>query len=166
MDSKTGPRRDNRPLGDPGSAAFTLDKYPFYLLNRTVSRYNGVIERRLRGVGLDIPAWRVLMVLGEHAPRGIGEIADACVINLSTMMRIIGRMRKAGLVTSAPRKDDARVTEVSLTEEGTAKLTAARAVTRPIYDDLIAGFSAQEFDRLIGYLDRLFNGLERMSERE
>ena len=40
--------KDPRKLGDPGTAAFHVDKYPFYLLNRLVSRYNVIIESRLR----------------------------------------------------------------------------------------------------------------------
>ena len=47
--------KDPRKLGDPGTAAFHVDKYPFYLLNRLVSRYNVIIESRLREIGLDIP---------------------------------------------------------------------------------------------------------------
>lgn len=35
---------DNRVLADPGASAFQVRKYPFYLLNRLVSRYNVVIE--------------------------------------------------------------------------------------------------------------------------
>lgn len=155
---------DARHLGDPGSAAFQLDKYPFYLLNRAVSRYNVVIEARLRTIELDIPNWRVLMVLGERAPRSIGQIAAACVINLSTMMRIIGRMKRAGLVTSAASSTDARVTEVSLTALGRAKLEKARVITSPIYQAVIEGFSARDFDQMIRLLNRLHGNLGLVPE--
>lgn len=56
--------------GNPGAAAFRVKRYPFYLLNRLVSRYNSIIDARLRAIGLDIPSWRVLMILGEKSPRG------------------------------------------------------------------------------------------------
>ena len=70
---------DLRQLGNPGTPAFQLNKYPFYLLNRAVSRYNAIIEKRLRGIGIDIPTWRVLMILGEAAPRSVSQIAEAAV---------------------------------------------------------------------------------------
>jgi DNA-binding MarR family transcriptional regulator len=155
-----GKNADQRRLGDPGSDAFRVDRYPFYLLNRTVSRYNLVIGGRLKAIGLDIPNWRVLMVLGEQAPRSIGQIAEASVINLSTMMRIIGRMADAGLILSAPSTEDARVTEVFLTDLGRTKLAEARAATAPIYASLIAGFSAADFDRMIRLINRLHDNLE------
>jgi DNA-binding MarR family transcriptional regulator len=154
---------DSRVLGDPGTASFHLEKYPFYLLNRAVSRYNVIIGGRLRTIGLDIPTWRVLMILGEQAPRSIGQIAEAAVINLSTMMRIIQRMEQAGLVSSAANAADARVTDVYLGEMGTVKLAEARRVTAPIYAGLIAGFSRQEFDRFIAMMNKLQGNLDRMS---
>ena len=93
---------DHRTQGDPGTAAFQVERYPFFLINRLASRYNATIEPRLRDIGLDIPNWRVLMILGEHAPRGVRDIAEAAVIPLSTMTRIVQRMAAADLVTLTP----------------------------------------------------------------
>jgi len=150
---------DQRPIGDPGSDGFQVDRYPFYLLNRALGRYNAVILSRLRAIDLDIPNWRVLMVLGEHSPRGIGQISEASVIKLATMMRILQRMTDAGLVSSAPSTDDARVTNVSLTDAGRVKLAQARSATAPVYAAAIKSFSAADFDRLIALLGRLHNNL-------
>ena len=150
---------DGRILGDPGAPGFQVERYPFYLLNRTVSRYNTLIDAALKGIGLDIPYWRVLMILGEASPRGVGQIAEAAVINLSTMTRIIQRMEAAGLVSGRPSADDARVTEVGLTAEGERKAEAARAITAPFYADVIKGFSARDFDQLTRLLNRLHDNL-------
>jgi DNA-binding MarR family transcriptional regulator len=151
---------DLRPFGNPGSEDFRLDAYPFYLLNRAASRYNVVIESELRGIGIDIPTWRVLMILGEHAPLAIGQVARSAVINLSTMMRIVERMTKAGLVETAPSDTDGRVTEIALTDEGRGKLAAARDVTAPLYEKIIRGFSATDFARMLDMLGRLHDNLD------
>jgi DNA-binding MarR family transcriptional regulator len=150
---------DARQLGDPGQPSFQVEKYPFYLLNRLVSRYNQVIGSGLKTIGIDIPTWRVLMILGERAPRGTAEIADAAVINISTMTRIIQRMSRAGLVECGTLEQDGRVTEVSLTRVGELKLCEARAVTAPVYARIIAGFSSREFDRLVDSLNRMYANL-------
>ena len=150
---------DARVLGDPGTAAFSVAHYPFYQLNRVVSRYTIVIEARLRALGLDVPGWRVLMILGEASPRSTGEIAQAAVINLSTMTRIIGRMARAGLVRQGRRAGDARVREVYLTDEGVAMLARAREATAPVYGAAIAGFSEAEFVALLGLLARMHENL-------
>jgi DNA-binding MarR family transcriptional regulator len=150
---------DPREMGDPSSENFRVAAYPFYQLNKTVSRYNIVIETELRAIGLDIPSWRVLMVLGEASPRSVGEISKAAVINLSTMTRIVERMMKAGLVQRAPSGADGRVTDVIMTGEGRAKLAQARARTAPVYRRAIAGFSARDFSRLLQLMGRLHDNL-------
>lgn len=151
--------KDLRPNGDPGSDLFQVEAYPFYLLNRAVSRYNVVIEAELRSIDIDIPFWRVLMILGEQSPLAIGQVARSAVINLSTMMRVIERMEKAGLVSTQPFEEDRRITAVTLTEAGQAKLIAARKATAPIYRKLIKGFSAGDFSRLLTLLNRLHDNL-------
>src|SRR5579859_1236844 len=135
---------DARRFGDPGSEDFRVDSYPFYLLNRTVSRYNIVIEGELRSIGIDIPTWRVLMILGEHSPQPIGQVAKSAVINISTMMRIVERMTKIGLIAGTPSDADGRVTDLSLTGIGRLKLAAARKITAPFYRKVIRGFSASD----------------------
>ncbi len=147
-------------LGDPGTPAFSVSHYPFFQLNRLASRYNVVIEARLRALGLDVPGWRVLMILGEANPRGTGEIAQAAVINLSTMTRVVARMARAGLVRLGRRAGDARVREVHLTEAGAEMLGRAREATAPVYAAAIKGFSQSEFAALLALLGRMHDNLE------
>jgi DNA-binding MarR family transcriptional regulator len=155
---------DARRLGDPGTPAFQIEKYPFYLLNRVVSRYNAIIDQKLRAITIDIPTWRVLMVLGESSPRSIGQISEAAVINLSTMMRIIQRMRAAGLVRCASRPDDRRVTEAFLTPLGARKLEAARGITSPVYEQIIRGLSEKQFLEIIGHLNHIYSNLTSIDD--
>lgn len=152
--------KDLRPFGDPGSESFQVDRYPFYQLNRVAGRYNVVIDAELRRIDVDIPTWRVLMILGETCPQTIGQVAKLAVINLSTMMRIAERMEKAGLIKSAGSAADGRITELTLTAAGRTKLAAARKVTAPIYQRLIRGFSASDFSQLLDLLQRLYDNLE------
>ncbi|MEX0300578.1 MAG: MarR family transcriptional regulator, partial [Kordiimonas sp.] len=44
--------------------SFELEKWPFYLITRTSSTYMKTLEAELKGGDLDIPSWRVLMLLG------------------------------------------------------------------------------------------------------
>ncbi len=151
--------KDPRKQADPGSAAFQVDQYPFYLLNRLVSRYNLVIGAELRTIGLDIPYWRVLMVLGQHSPRSVGQLAKVAVIPVSTMTRIVQRMAGAGLICSTPLESDNRVIEVALTAHGRDKLAEARTRTAPIYAQVIDGFSIEQFEGLTASLNALHDNL-------
>lgn len=151
---------DLRPLGDPGSEHFRVDCYPFYLLNRAVGRYNVVIEANLKRIGIDVATWRVLMILGESAPQPIGQVAKLAVINLSTMMRIVERMTRAGLIETEQSHSDRRITQLDLTAAGRKKLGAARKVTAPIYHRVIDKFTAKDFSVLLTLLNRLYDNLE------
>lgn len=144
---------------NPGTDSFRVERYPFYLLNRLVARYNQVIEARLRSIGLDIPSWRVLMILGEKSPRGARVLAQSAVIPISTMTRIVQRMEAATLVVAAPDPDDGRITLVDLTPMGRDKLAEARRETAPVFEHLVAGFDIAEFERLIEMLGRLHHNL-------
>jgi len=108
---------------------------------------------------LDIPFWRVLMILGEQAPRGVGDISEAAVINLSTMTRIVQRMARKKLVRCTRRNDDYRITDVFLTALGKRKLAAARKITAPVFAAAIGDFSEREFSDTIEALDRLYTNL-------
>lgn len=155
---------DSRTLGDPGTPLFKVDKYPFYQINRVAGRYNALIDARLRQIGIDVPSWRVLMILGEAMPRSVSQIAERAVINLSTMMRIIQRMQRDGMVVTGRHPEDARVTEVTLTRLGEDRLSEARKITAPIYKELIEGFSERDFDMLIALMERLSGNLARIAD--
>lgn len=140
---------------DPGSSAFKVERYPFYLLNRTASRYNSRMEAALRPLGLDVPAWRVLVILGEASPRGAGEIAEQAVIPISTMTRILQRMARAGLVSVLPQPGDRRARVVALTGRGAAVLDQARPLAGGLFAQATDGFNGDDLDALKGLLDRL-----------
>ena len=150
---------DLRALGDPGAEQFKVDCYSFFQLNRILGRYNVVIEAELKKIDIDIPTWRVLMVLGEKSPQPLGQIAKMAVINLSTLMRIIERMSQAKLVESSSSPTDGRINQLGLTPAGRKQLAAARALTAPIYQKLIRDFSAKDFSNLLTLLNRLYTNL-------
>jgi DNA-binding MarR family transcriptional regulator len=155
---------DARALGNPATHQFRLENYPFFQLNRLVSRYNTLLEARLRAVGIDIPYWRVLLILGENAPRSVGAIAETAIINVSTMMRIVQRMERDALVECRASPYDGRVTKVYLTSVGQTKLDAARASAAPVFASLIKGFSEKDFLQLLNLLSRLQSNLDKHIE--
>lgn len=141
--------------GDPSSEHFEVRSYPFFQLNRAANRYNQLIEAELRAIGLEVLAWRVLMILGEQSPLPAAKVADLAVINLSTLTRLIARMKKSDLVETATSQSDRRVTEIRLTEAGQAKLLEARHLTAPFYGHAVDGFGEEELASFLEMLRRL-----------
>ncbi|MFC3051984.1 MarR family winged helix-turn-helix transcriptional regulator [Kordiimonas pumila] len=104
---------------------FDLEAWPFYWLSKAHGQYFAKLENALREVELDIPRWRVLMLLEPERARSVSYLASGAIIKVSTMTRIVQRMQEEGLVITRPRETDARVTEVLLTGNGRRARTLA-----------------------------------------
>ncbi|WP_157218089.1 MarR family winged helix-turn-helix transcriptional regulator [Flavisphingomonas formosensis] len=134
---------------------FSFRTWPFYWLTRASGRYLQNMEEALRPIGLDIPRWRVLMVLHEEECASVSEIADHAISKLSTMTKIVQRMQADGLVICRPRASDARVTEVLLTEAGKKAGEKAWQAANGVYSQAFKSMRKSD----IGTLNRLLEQL-------
>lgn len=134
------------------AAAFDLDDYLPYLVNRVATRFVATFSRDLRESGIALPMWRVLAVLWHHGPMRLGALAERTTIELSTLSRSIGGMERRGLVTRRREEPDARAVQVALTESGSALtqrlIPAALACEAAALRVLSAG-EAEELRRLL-----------------
>jgi len=144
---------------DPTEPAFRLDNSPFYWLTRISGRYMMEMSERLRPIGMDVPRWRVLMILAEHEPASISTLSDEAVINLSTMTKIVQRMAVDSLVDTSPRQTDARVTEVRLTDSGRTALSDVRASAGQVFRHAFDTLDGEAINELVKTLRQIFSAL-------
>lgn len=145
---------------DPGGPDFRLENSPFYWLTRASGRYLLAMERRLKRIGMDVPRWRVLMILAETEPASITALAERSVIKLSTMTRIVQRMAEAGLVTAGPSPADGRVTEARMTRAGRDALAAVRAEGSAVFAGVFGDVPDSEIAAIIERLRAVFAALD------
>jgi MarR family transcriptional regulator, organic hydroperoxide resistance regulator len=145
---------------DPLDSNFEMASWPFYWITRVSRRYTHDMEDVLKKVGMDVARWRVLMILNEINPASVSELADHAVIKLSTMTKTVIRMQTDGLVITAPRKADARVTEVSLTDTGQSAILIVRRQASRIFRQAFQNFNANEIKELNITLKKIFSNLE------
>lgn len=160
--SKTGypaTGTDSKRKADPAFKNFNLADSPLYLIVRTAGRYELAMEDALREIDMDVPSWRALMIVHEHSPSSVSEIAERSVTKLSTMTRVIQRLEARGLVQLAQSKADARVTEVSITASGEQSATRVRKVASRIYANALGDHSATEIESLVNMLRRIYERL-------
>lgn len=134
--------------------------WPFYWISQVNGRYVQVLERRLKPIGLDIPRWRVLMALYEDGYLSISRIAEAAVLKLNTTTKIVQRMIAEGLVTTRQGLEDARVTEVTLTEAGEVLRHRALAEAQKILTRSFVNISSDELTQLNKLLAKVLSQLE------
>ncbi len=162
MTSSSDPIAANQKLhADPALAEFTLEQSPFYLMTQATGLYTLVMERSLKAVGMDLPRWRVLMVLHEQSPSTVSEISRRSVMKLSTMTKVAQRLEKEGYVRLAPNKDDKRATDVHLQTKGEEAVEVIREAASQVYQQATRSISDRDILLLNDLLTKLSDELRR-----
>ena len=143
----------------PSSPDFHREDFPFYWVARVNGLYSMEMERALKAVDCDIPTWRVLAILQQQGSSSVTEIATHAVAKLSTVTRIVYRMKADGLVTTATSSQDGRVTEVALTPDGERAMQRVKDATHNIFERSFKGLTPAKIAKLNELLKILFSNL-------
>ena len=114
---------------------FDLARYLPYLINRAGAKLALAFGRELARFGVTLQEWRALAALAAHDGQRLSDLAALTSIDGSTLSRLVQRMRRKGLLASAPANGDSRAVQLSLTEAG-------RRATRAIIPE------ARRYERL------------------
>lgn len=145
---------------DPASDDFRKEDFPFYWLARVHGRYTQNMERLLKKIDLDLPRWRVLWILNENGESSMSEISTHAIAKLSTITKIVYRMKDDGLVQTAPNPDDGRVTQVRITDAGLHMIERMQDITHEFFQRSFKGLTEAQVQRLNRMLEVVFHNLE------
>lgn len=118
----------------------------------------------MREIELDIPRWRVLMLLEGTRARSVSYLSTEAIVKLSTMTRIVQRMEADGLVETRPRASDARVTEALLTGHGRRARVLALQRADLIFEKAFKAFSDADVRNFNQMLSLVHENLARSGE--
>lgn len=138
---------------------FDFTEWPFYWLAKADRAYLARLELAMGTVGMDIPRWRVLMVLHGKTTASVKELSDHSIVKLSTMTKIIQRMQIDELVSTAPSSTDGRVTQVTITEKGEQAGKAAWQEANAVMENAFDGFTDAEQNTIKKLLRKLTHNL-------
>lgn len=153
----TAKKRVNR--HNPASQDFKKEEFPFYWLARVNGRYSMAMEKALKKVDMDIPRWRILLILKDNGSSSISEISTHAIAKLPTVTKIVYRMKADGLVQTNVCANDGRVTQVSLTEAGYQTIEQSHKVTADIFKTSFKGLTDAQLNKLNSLLETLFDNL-------
>jgi DNA-binding MarR family transcriptional regulator len=115
------------------------------------------VDRQLREAGdLSYVQFQILARLGSSpsGSRGMTELADGVVYSRSGLTYQAGLLRKAGLVTRAPSRDDERSTIVTITAAGRKRLKQVFPghieIVRNLLLDPLSRADVETLSRLLG----------------
>jgi MarR family transcriptional regulator, organic hydroperoxide resistance regulator len=107
--------------GDAGDKPlYRLTESLPYLLNRVGVRMGELFSRRIAGYGVTLPMYRVMAALWEQGDQRLGDLAHMTSIEMSTLSRLVGTMKRKGLVSRRRLEDNARTVAINLTAKGKA----------------------------------------------
>lgn len=144
---------------DPTQPEFVKEEFPFYWLARVHGVYTMEMEKALKPVGLDIPSWRTLIILNERGSSSVSEISLHAIAKLSTVTKLVYRMKGEGLVDTSTSDQDARVTVVHLTDLGRQAIERSQLATRHIFVRSFHGLTPLQIRKLNESLHQILDNL-------
>ncbi len=105
--------------------------------------------------GLSIPAWRVIVTLGQYEVRTARDMAPDGVMHKSTVSRAVAALEKRGLVVRRPNLDDRREEWLELTPEGRAIYEAVAPEALAVEQRLLSVLTPEEQKTLGSLIDKL-----------
>lgn len=116
-------------------------------------------------VGLTVPEWRVLSVLGSHGVLSLAGLTRILAVDKGWVSRTVAQLERRGLVSRTPDPEDERLFALALTHEGVQMHLRGSRVSIRRQKELEAAFSEEELAALYDALARLQSVAEAMEAR-
>ena len=133
-----------------------------YLMRRIISLVAHGVERELEPTGLTNAQWVPLLKLHMGLASTVAELARECDLDAGSMTRLLDRLEAKELVRRSRSVDDRRVVNLALTDTGRAAAKGIPDVLCGIQNQLLAGFSVEEWQTMKGYLRRMLETAQRI----
>ena len=135
--------------------AMKLDRqlcFPLYAAARNVT---GLYTPWLKPLGLTYTQYLVFLVLWEKDGITVGEIGEKLMLDNGTLSPLLKKLEKAGYLKRRRCREDDRVVEISLTQEGRDLQEQAKEIPLNVAGciDLPAEKAAQLYSLLYELLD-------------
>jgi MarR family transcriptional regulator, transcriptional regulator for hemolysin len=137
------------PSADPPVTEFAGQLF-FRLWRAT---HTGAAEA-LGTVGLTPALFALLNVVGAREGAIQQELGSALGIDRSTMVSLIDQLESAELARRRPSVTDRRARAIAITPKGRRVLQRARGLISEVEDQVLAGLTAEERDKLLTLLRR------------
>ena len=121
-----------------------LDERFSSALHNTSRACRQALDRRLKYLGLSQASWMTIAVAAKAAsPLSQSELADRLAVEGATMVSMVDRLVKAGLVNREPSRTDRRVKRIVLTDAGNSLYGKVRAEATAFRRELLANVDSK-----------------------
>jgi MarR family transcriptional regulator, transcriptional regulator for hemolysin len=132
-------------------------------LHNTSRSWRQAVDRRLKYLGVSQASWMTIAIAAKaHSPLSQSELADKLGVEGATMVAMIDRLVKAGLVVREASTTDRRIKRVVLTPAGINIYEKVRAEATALRNELLADIDEKKL--LIA--TELLQGLQGIIEKQ
>jgi DNA-binding MarR family transcriptional regulator len=133
-----------------------------YLMRRIITVVAQQIEHELEPSGLTNAQWVPLFKLALGSATTGAELARECELDAGAMTRLLDRLEGKGLCRRKRSSEDRRVVNLEMTDEGREAVKVVPQVLSSVQNQLLAGFSVQEWQSLKDYLRRILDNAQAL----
>jgi DNA-binding MarR family transcriptional regulator len=141
-------------------ATYNPDESVGYLMRRIITLAAQEIERELEPSGLTNAQWVPLFKLALGKVTTGAELARECELDAGAMTRLLDRLETKGLCRRERSLEDRRVVNLEMTEEGRQAAKVVPQVLSKVQNQLLVGFSVEEWQTLKEFLHRILNNMQ------
>ena len=125
------------------------------MLYRALDAVMPRFRRIFNEFGLTEQQWRVLRVLVDENALALRELAELTLIPAPSLVGVVDRLRKSGLIVRRRSASDRRVVFVTVTEDGRALQQKLMPLVAAAYAELMHSLAPREWIRLIDRLEKI-----------
>jgi MarR family transcriptional regulator, transcriptional regulator for hemolysin len=123
-----------------------------------------IVDRRLKYLGLSQASWMTIaMAARAPAPLSQSELADKLGVEAATMVAMVDRLVKAGLIVRDASKKDRRIKHVVLTEAGISLYEKVKTEAAAVRVELLADSDRKKLLAATEFLEALLAKIDAKS---
>ena len=127
--------------------------YKLVLLSNTLGRSVGKLYEQ--HIGLTVPEWRVISVVGTKGPLSLAELTQTLAVDKGWVSRTVTLLEKRGLIGRTPDPADGRQFFLELSSAGKTLHLKGSEISRARQKSIEERLSASELESLDTLLTRL-----------
>jgi len=121
-----------------------------------------LFSRRIAGFDVTLPMYRVMAALWEKGDQRLGDLSDMTSVEISTLSRLVGTMKRKGLVSRKRLEDNGRTVAINLTAKGKALVEEMIPIAVHFEEVATQDFPGAELADLKNVLAQIYKSLDRL----
>ncbi len=115
----------------------SIEGYLSYTLAAAHRNVHQSLGMKLKELGIQVEAWRILEVLSAEEDHTMGELAEVVLMNPPTLTKLVDRMVSNGLVHRQVSQADHRRVQLALTNLGRDQVEKLRKFANAQNDEIL-----------------------------